>query len=319
MQLELLIQNKEQVFVPLVEDRIVWKTHRKDVAGQLSFQLLMDDKLDIALGNAVRLRVMEQDVFYGFIFSIKQDGQSRLSITAYDQMRYLKNKDSYVYENKSASEVVEMIASDFNMQTGSIQDTGYKIASRVEDNTTLLDIIQTALDLTLQNTKQLYVVYDAFGKLSLNNIASMQVPILIDEETGEKFDYATSIDSASYNRVKLIYDSPKLAKREIYIAQDDTNMNEWGVLQYFQKLQKGENGKAKADALLSLYNAKSKSLSISRVFGDVRVRAGCLIPVMLDLSGEKVQNFMLVETCSHSFSNHHHVMDLTLKGGEFIA
>lgn len=77
---------------------------------------------------------------------------------------------------------------------------------------------------------------------------------MIDEETGENFDYTSSIDSDTYNKVKLTYDNEETGKREVYIAQDGSHINEWGILQYFDTLSKGENGQAKADALLQLYN-----------------------------------------------------------------
>ena len=72
------------------------------------------------------------------------------------------------------------------------------------------------------------------------------------------------------------------------------------------------------DALLDLYNKKTRSLSINNTFGDVRVRAGSMLPVILDLGDVKVQNMMLVEKCKHDFKNNQHLMTLTLRGGEFI-
>ena len=53
---------------------------------------------------------------------------------------YLNNKDTYVYENKTASQFIQMIAADFSLNTGTLEDTGFVIASRVEDNTSLFDI-----------------------------------------------------------------------------------------------------------------------------------------------------------------------------------
>lgn len=88
-------------------------------------------------------------------------------------LRYLKNKDTYVYKNKTAGEVIQMICADFQMQTGSIEDTGFKIASMVEDNQTLFDIIQNALDATMKNQKYMYVMYDDFGKVTLKGLDNM--------------------------------------------------------------------------------------------------------------------------------------------------
>jgi len=83
-------------------------------------------------------------------------------------------------------------------------------------------------------------------------------------------------------------------------------------------LKEGENGAAKANALLSLYNSKTRKLRIKKAFGDVRIRAGSLIPVSLNLGDIVSNTFMLVEKVSHTFKESEHFMDLTLRGGEFI-
>ena len=319
MNVELLIQNGNKVYIPVVEEDIAWTTERKGSPGQLTFNVVKDDILNFTEGNAVRLKVDNKNVFYGFVFVKKRDKDGIITVTAYDQLRYLKNKDTYVYTNKTAGEFIQMIASDFNMQTGTIQNTGYKIASRVEDNVALFDMVQNALDLTLQNKKEMFVLYDDFGKLALKSIQSMYVNLLIDEETGENYSYTSSIDSDTYNKIKLVYDNEESGKRDVYIAQDSSNINNWGVLQYFDTLQKGENGKAKADALLSLYNKKTRNLTISNALGDTRVRAGSMVVVQLNLGDVKLNNLMLVEKCKHKFNNDEHFMDLTLRGGEFVA
>ena len=113
--------------------------------------------------------------------------------------------------------------------------------------------------------------------------------------------------------------SETTGKREVYIAQDGSNINQWGVLQYFDTLSKGENGQAKADALLSLYNKKTRSLKITKAIGDNRVRAGSMVVVNLDLGDMHLKNFMLVEKCKHTYKESEHWMDLTLRGGEFVA
>lgn len=317
--LELLIQNGNTVYNPVIEDGITWTTQRKSSPGKLQFNVLKDDILKVAEGNHLQLKVDNQNVFNGFVFTKKSDKSNIISVTAYDQLRYFKNKDTYNYENKRADEVVSMLARDFNLRTGTLQNTGFKIASRIEDNVTLFDIVGNALDLTLQNKKEMFVLYDDFGSITLKNISSMIVPIVIDEDTGENFSYTSSIDSNTYNKIKLIYENEDTGFRDVYIAQDSENMNSWGVLQFFDKLQKGENGKAKANALLSLYNKKTRSLSISNAFGDIRVRAGCMVVVQLDLGDVKLQNLMLVEKCKHTFKNDEHFMDLNLRGGDFNA
>lgn len=319
MYYELLIQHGSKVYQPIVTGEIQWQTERKGKAGSLTFKVVKDSTINFTEGDAVRLKADGKNVFYGFVFQKKRDKEGIITVTAYDQLRYLKNKDTYVYSNKTASEVVQMLAKDFNLQCGTLEDTKFKIESRVEDNQTLFDIIQNALDLTLQNKKELYILYDDFGKLTLKNIGNMKVGILIDEDTGENFDYTSSIDGETYNKIKLVYENEESGKREIYIAQDSSHVNQWGVLQYFETIDEKTNGKAKADALLSLYNQKTRKLTIKGAFGDVRVKAGTLVAVSLNLGDIVANSFLLVEQAKHSFSENFYTMDLTLRGGEFIA
>ena len=51
------------------------------------------------------------------------------------------------------------------------------------------------MDLTLENRKEMYVLYDDFGKLTLKNISNMYVHrkekyLLVDAEAGENFELA---------------------------------------------------------------------------------------------------------------------------------
>ena len=326
MNVELIIASEDgkKFFQPVVEEGIELSLQRRDSPGKLTFKVLQDDVLDFSEGSAVRLKVDDAEVFYGFVFTKSRDKGKLVSVTAYDQLRYLQNKDTYVYEKKTASQFLKMLANDFNLNLGTIEDTKFVIPSRVEDNTSLFDMIGNALDLTLQNTGEMFVLYDDFGKLTLKNVSNMYVGdkasglfLLVDDETAEDYEYESSIDSDTYDKIKLTYENEKTGKREIYIAQDSSNINKWGVLQYFDTLSKGENGKAKADALLKLYNTKTRSLKLKKCFGDTRVRGGSLIVVNLTLDDVKVQNFMLVEEVKHTFSLDSHFMDLTLRGGEF--
>jgi len=241
MNVELLISDPSstKAYIPIVEEGIEWSTERRSTPGKLTFKLVKDSIINFQEGAAVRLKVDGKPVFFGFVFTKKRDKNQIIEVTAYDQLRYLNNKDTYVYENKTASQFIQMIAADFSLNTGTLEDTGYVITSRVEDNTSLFDMIENALDLTLQNSKEMFVLYDDFGKLTLKNISSMYVGelgayLMIDEEAGENFEYTSSIDSDTYNKVKLTYDNEGTGKREVYIAQDSSHMNAWGVLQYFE-------------------------------------------------------------------------------------
>ena len=324
--IELLIANEtgSQVYQPAVEEGIEWTTQRSGTPGKLTFKVLKDDIMSFTEGSAVRLKDGDDKIFYGFIFTQSRQKDQIITITAYDQLRYLQNKDTKIYEGKTATQFIRMLGADYTLNVGTMENTGYVITSRVEENTSLFDMIGNALDLTLANTGKMFVLYDDFGKLTLKSLDNMRVGsgdtfLMIDEESGEDFEYKSSIDSDTYNKIKLTYDNENTGTREIYIAQSGTNINKWGMLQYFDTLQKGENGQTKADALLKLYNNKTRNLKLTNVFGDNRVRAGSLVVVNLALGDMAVKNFMLVEKCTHTYKESEHWMDLTLRGGEFIA
>ena len=316
---QLLIQNGNTVFEPVVQDGVTWTTERKGAAGKLEFKVLKDNIISFEEGNPVAFKVDNTNLFYGFVFKKKRDKEKIITTTAYDQLRYLKNKDTKTYTNKRADELVQMIANEYQLNTGVLENTGYVIAKKAESNQSLFDIILNALDETIRNRKEMYVLYDDFGKICLKNLERMKVGLVIDEETGENYDYESSIDSDTYNQIKLTYDNSDTGKREIYIAKDSSNIEKWGVLQYYDTIDEKTNGAVKVRALLDLYNQKTRSLEIKNALGDIRVRGGSLIIVNLDLGDIKLKNFMLVEKAKHTFKDGEHFMDLTLVGQNFIS
>lgn len=320
MNVSLIIENPDtgKIYTPLVEEGIKWTTDREGSAGSLEFTVIKDDIINFQEGNRVELKVDGTPVFAGFVFTKSRTKEKVISVKAYDQLRYFKNKDTYIYEDKTASELLKMIAGDFSLFTGDIADTKY-VMSASEDNASLFDIMKNALDKTLMNTKEMYVLYDDFGKIALKNIADMRVPLLIDDTMAQDFDYETSIDGETYNKVKLLYEDSNSGKMEVFTKQSEYTVKKWGVLQYFDKIDNRDNGNTMAQALLSLYNNKSRSLSINGVFGDLRVRAGSQIPVFLNLGDIEANNYLIVEKCTHTFKQNEHTMDLELRGGEFIA
>lgn len=167
MEIELLIQNGNTVYAPVTQDEIVWTTERKSSPGKLEFKVLKDNIINYEEGNPISFKVNGNKVFYGFVFTKKREKDKIIKTTAYDQLRYLKNKSSYVYVDKRADELVRMIANDFQLNVGTLENTNYKIAKKSESNQALFDIILNALDETIQYKKEMYVLYDDFGQICL--------------------------------------------------------------------------------------------------------------------------------------------------------
>ena len=317
--IEIQIKNNGLTYVPVISGNVVWTTERTGTAGKLTFTVVKDNIIDFQEGNPVILKVDGKEVFYGYVFEKKRTKEPTISVTAYDQLRYLKNKDYFIMESHTASDLIRHIAEDFRLNCGEIEDTGY-VRTTKNCEGTLFDIFQEALDDTLMNRKEIYVLYDNFGKLALKNIKNMKINDMqvITDSRLENIDYSTSIDGETYNRIRLVYEDKDSGTAKIYQSQSTESMNKWGVLQYFEKANQTTGLKAKADALLGLYNKKTRKLVLKGVFGDLRVRAGCMVPVLLNLGDIVTQQFFICEKVTHTFSENRDSMDLSLRGSDFI-
>lgn len=315
----LMINHKGTLYEPPVLDDFTIDLERKGTPGKLTFTLLRNQEVDFIEGDAVRFRISRTWIFYGWIFEKTMDADGNIKCTCYDQIRYLKNKDTYIYENKTASELIKMIAKDFNLKCGYIENTKYKIAQKIEEDKSLIDIILNALDETLAMTGKLYVLYDNFGKLTLKNIEDLAFDLVLDTSTFEDYSYKTSIDDEVYNQIKLAYPNKETGKYDIYMTKDSKNIQQWGVLQYYEKIEDPTYGVAMAEELLKLYNKTKRSITIKDAFGDVRVRAGTRVIVNVDLGDYKLKSFMVVESMKHKYKNGRYTMDLTLINKDFSA
>src|SRR5690606_19179066 len=126
-----------------------WKTYRIGKPGSFEFNLIKNSLWQIRHfynnGDIVRFRYNGHDVFYGYIFDIDGGKNESVKIKCYDQIRYLTNKDTYVFANNTVTEMTRRIADDFNLRVGTLQDTVYRIPTMVEDGQKLIDIIDKGL------------------------------------------------------------------------------------------------------------------------------------------------------------------------------
>ena len=111
MDIQLLIQGQGgKVYQPIVEDGITWETNRKGAPSILDFTVIKDGLISFPEGAKVQLKVDGKGIFSGFVFQKSRDKEQRIKVTAYDQLRYFKNKTTLRYTAKTASELLRMIA-----------------------------------------------------------------------------------------------------------------------------------------------------------------------------------------------------------------
>lgn len=314
-EVRITIQHGTTIFEPPVEEGIQLEWERTGSPGKLTFTTvkIANAGMNFSEGDRVCLYYDNKPVFVGYVFTKKRDKEQRIEVTCYDQIRYLKNKYTYVFENKTATQIVKALCDDFGLNIGTMENTAYVISVIAEENIAAMDIILEVLEDTLANTGNMFVFYDDAGSLQIRNVSNMISSTLIFEESAENFDYSSSIDDETYNNIVLYYkgDDETIT---IYSASDANNIAQWGMLRYFESVDTPTAAQNKANSLLKLYNKKTRELKITEAFGDITVRGGTMIPVKLNLGDINVSNYMLVDKVVHTFEHGHHTMDLTLEG-----
>lgn len=322
MNIEAIVQDSKSGQAYDISELIidaVWETTLTNQPGKLTFNYIDDNKVTISEGSPISFKVDGKGVFFGYIFKRGKKKDEKVPVTAYDQMRYLKNKDTYVLSNLTASQIFTKICRDFKLSFEVIDSSSYIVSPRVNDNKTLFEIIQHGIDETLINTGNWYMIRDNFGKLQFISINSMKTDLFIgDESLLIDFDYESSIDDDTYNQVKLIKENKETKKREIYIVKDSNTIKQWGLLQYFEKMDENANAaqiQARAEMILKLKNRVTKKLKLD-CLGDLRVAAGS--GVVLGISdlqkeGVAINQYFMVTSCSHTFQNDLHTMQLEVQ------
>ena len=201
----LTIEHNNKLYEPPVQDGVQIEWERTGSPGKLTFTTMRVDGWDFTEGDPVCFYYDDKPVFMGYVFKKQHDKEQNIQVTCYDQIRYLKNKFSYVFENKTATQIIKALCNDFGLEIGTMNNTAYVIPAIAEENKEAFDIVLDVLDETLMNTGNMFVLYDDFGKITVKNVANMQSNILISEESAENFDYSTSIDEETYNSVVLYY------------------------------------------------------------------------------------------------------------------
>jgi len=328
MAYNLRIQHYKTIYEPVIEDTVTL-TRDKNGKSTLKFTVLMDENIVLSEGDVVTFTGDElkpvgmNNIFYGYIFGISAPKKKRVEVTAYDQIRYLGNQDSYAYENKTLTELLQMICNDNQIKYGpDIMATDYVIASRIEENKTYLDMIKTAIELTAVNTGREFILWDNFGEIALHDTDFHKIDLILSDETCGSFNFSTNIDEQTYTQVKLTR-TLEDQTTETFLAKDDNTIGKWGLLQYTGSVEDGENGDEKAKQILEQTSRPVRKVSMSECLGDVRVRGGTSVFVKLDIganlefsyAGITYSGYMMVDTVSHRFSHGIHTMDVSLSRG----
>lgn len=325
---EFLIQNKQTGDIFDVSELITeasFHTYIRERAGKFEFGLLKDKTVEYHEGDVVRFKVKPDGVddfipvFYGYVFTKEIDRWGHIKTVCYDQLRYLKAHESYVFSGVTATQVIQQIARDFQLKVGKLADTGHRVTSTmVQQNKALLDIIYYGLQQTQLATGKLYIFYDDFGSLTLTEAKDMYVDVILGTNSlVTDYDYKTDIDADTYNKIKLVQPNRKTGKGDVYIAQDNKNMDAWGVLQKYDIVDHNLNAaqiQEKANTCLAYYNRVLRTLKLHNALGVIGLRAGNMITVDIpDLGDISLSKRLLLDSVDHQFKNCVHTMNVGMR------
>lgn len=306
------------------------------------------DKISVEYGDYIQVVIDDHhEQFAGYVEKVThKKGWS--SVTAYDHLWFLQKNTAakFAYEDIYAHELYRKIIEENHLpitDPPQIMETFYKIPGRVEDNVHYLDIMQTALRLTKENSKQIFYIWDDFGNLCLHSEEwlSRQPKVHINAGFIEDYDF-TNDGSDFYTAAKMvggvvssdvektgeeskkedkdkdkeIQNSPKTVY-DVKFAYDEENIPRYGYREAVGTFAEGENGDEKARNLLNEHQNFTRTMNIKGCQGDITVRGGTplLVDFFTDVNRrcEYIRGWFRTKQVTHSFNSGHHTMDLQLE------
>lgn len=309
--LETSINNREQYDLSEIVGNIKWVTGLNNQPGTLTFDVQEDKKVFLRSGDIIEMTIDGKKIFKGKVFKRAKSKSAKWKITAYDNMRYLKNEDTLVFKANSCTDRFKAICQAQGLPYKVVNSCGYKCTPVVEDKHSYFSMVQDAIEETRKGYGLRYAIWDNFGKLEIFDLNNKISKIVLgDNSLMTEYSYEASIDDA-YNSVKVMREDREKKKREIYTAKHNGNIEKWGKLQMVETISdaylNSSQLQKQAKDLLSQHNKETKSISFEAV-GYLSLRAGnSFILRLADLRRDYVgkDNLALITKCTHNFGSVH--------------
>lgn len=280
--------------------KVSYKDSFNDGCSKLEFAYISKD-LEITNGSTVSFSFDSTDIFYGHVFKISRSKGDEISVTAYDQLRYCKAKDTIVIDNDTVTTLVNRMCNYFHLKKGELADTKYVLKTDVKDDNTWLDIIYGGISDTLTNRREWFLLRDEFGKICIRDTKQLGLNLILgDKSFVYDYSFDKSIDDEFYNQVKIRLKGENSPEDPFIVKNDGASVSKYGLLQYYEVMDNANasQAKAKAEILLKLYNRELETLTLS-CLGDPRIRAGSSFYGRLeDIAYDKR---LIVRSVTHDF------------------
>lgn len=322
--MSLIILKGEQGYdVTQLVEQVKWKGRKGSSSRTLAVTLIDDDGykharsgIDVEQGHQFIFSYDGTELFRGIIMSQTQSNQKKLQFTAYDNGIYLaNNKDTFCYENKTASDVFRDCCTRFGLPMGEVASCSYKIPELTKSKTTAFDAIADALSLDFDATGIRHYVASSKGKLSLLTRRENILQWVI--EVGQ------NITSYSYSRsIEDIKTRVKMVSKEGTTVAEKSNAELEKKIGIFQEIDQPDESLTTAqvnDLIESIMEEKGtpeRTLSVEAM-GIAEVISG--IGVYIIIPELEISRTFYVDEDTHTFEDNKHTMSLKLNYANDLA
>ena len=295
---------------------IAWKGAKNTAPRSIDINLVNTDrglhqKIPVQEGQVLLFKWNGQELFRGIVFVQGKSKSANQTIKAYDQMIYfVKNKSSYVFTNKTVTEILQRLCGDFEIPMGEIKDTGYRIPSLVVDGETLYDIAYKAIYTTFKQTGKRFYLGSNEGKVYLiEKKDAVRRWVIEDGVNLIDFNYESSIEDSATSIVMIAGEEAQA----ITISKKDNDLTKsFGVIQFYEKVTDKLNRaqlQERVDKAMADKGKIQKKFSIDAL-GIPSVITGTAIHVIAkDLD---IGKGYYIEDDNHTFKGNSHTMSVTL-------
>jgi len=307
----------------LVES-ITWAGRRGSPSRTLTVNLLDDDGywhersgIEVENGWQCLFRYGGRELFRGIFMSQSVSESKTAQLKAYDNGIYLSNnRDTFVYESKTAADVFRDVCSRFGIPVGDVASCSYVIPDLTKKKSTGWDTIEDALSLEFDNTGVRFFVVSENGSMCLRKRQENILQWVL--ETGanvSSYKYAKSIENVR-TRIKLISGEGTVLAQ----AKDSALERKIGIMQEIETPDESLNSAqitALAKSMLQEKKVPQRTLSLNNLLGIPDVIAG--VGVFVRIPHINMNRTLYVDADSHTFKDNLHTMSLQLSWAADIA
>lgn len=318
MEYEIICQNSRTgtlYNITSLAGDIQYQTYLNGQPGSLTFTTQQDPNniLSLANGSIISFRVDGNGIFWGYIFKMGTDATGVYKVWCYDQLRYLKNMETYINSGQTADKIFTAVCKDAALtKYRVITPSSFIVPEYLHDNKSLYSIIEYGIERANIAEGKQYFIRDKFGEIVFTELAQEKTNLIIgDGSLLSSYQYEISIDDDTYNQVKMIRDNKETGKREIWIAFDSNNQKLWGKLQLLQKVDEAQTNESfirdTAEKLLKLKNRETMTLKLTAI-GVPELVAGSGFRFSLDKLS--IKQDMWIVSATHNYLKDFHTMSL---------